>query len=163
MTNENTINAASAYGPGSIPKEKFEFVQLDTTIKDERLKTKAVSYFGDAWRRFTRDKSAVVAFALILVLLLFAIIVPIFSHYDVQFRDDYYRHITPRLGIFRSSGFWDGGKTITQNEAGYLYLSAIGQESGQNVIMKVKKEYTDANGEKRYDLRVDTYYQIGYI
>ena len=163
MTNDKTINTAASFAQGSIPKEKFKFVQLDTTIKDERLKTKAVGYFGDAWIRFRKDKSAVVAFILILILLLFALIVPIFSHYDVQFRDDYYRHITPKLGLFENAGFWDGCKTISTNEAGYRYLNAVGMESNQPAIKKVVKEYIDANGEKRYELRVDTFLQVGFI
>ena len=162
MTNEKTINPGQ-YGPGSIPKEKFEFVQLETNIRDERLKTKAIGYFGDAWIRFRKDKSAVVAFVLIMVLLLFALIVPFISPYDVQFRDDYYRNITPKLSILAKSGFWDGGKRMTQSEDGYLYLKAIGYESGQDVILKEYKAYVDDSGVKRYDVRVDTYYKIGYI
>ena len=59
-----------------IPKEKFQFVQRGDRIHDEKLQTKAVGYLGDAWNRFRTNKSAVVAFILILVLLLFALIVP---------------------------------------------------------------------------------------
>ena len=48
-----------------IPKEKFSFVQREDRIHDERLQTKAVGYLGDAWNRFRRNRSAVVAFILI--------------------------------------------------------------------------------------------------
>ena len=71
----------------NIPKEKFEPVKREGKIHDERLQTKAIGYVGDAWIRFRKDKSAVVAFCLILVLALFAIVVPIFSSYTVTFRD----------------------------------------------------------------------------
>ena len=68
-----------------IPKEKFKFVQKDERIHDEKLQTKSVSYLGDAWLRFRKNKSSVVAFCLIVFLLLFAIITPFVSPYTVQF------------------------------------------------------------------------------
>ena len=147
----------------NIPKEKFEPVKREGKIHDERLQTKAIGYVGDAWIRFRKDKSAVVAFCLILVLALFAIVVPIFSSYTVTFRDPYYRNIMPRAGIFQNLGFWDGGRRLNQAEAGYQYLNAIGQETGKSAIMKIYREYTDAQGQKRYDLRVDSYNQIGFV
>ena len=52
-----------------IPKEKFNFVQRDAQISDEKLQTKTVGYLGDAWNRFRTNKSAVVAFILIMILL----------------------------------------------------------------------------------------------
>ncbi|MBQ4450895.1 MAG: ABC transporter permease [Clostridia bacterium] len=146
-----------------IPKEKFKRVEREGRIHDERLQTKAIGYLGDAWIRFRKDKSAVVAFCLILLLALFAVIIPIFSSYTVNFRDPYYRNILPRAGLFQNAGFWDGGKRLTQNEAGYQYLNAIGQETGKPAVMKVYDEFTDAQGQKHYKLRVDTYYQIGFV
>ena len=55
-----------------IPKEKFAFVQKEERIHDEKLKTKSISYFGDAWIRFRTNKSAVIAFSLIMLLLIAA-------------------------------------------------------------------------------------------
>ena len=56
----------------AIPAEKFQFVQQNQALHDERIKTKPIGYFKDAWLRFVRNKSAVVAFALILILVLAA-------------------------------------------------------------------------------------------
>ena len=67
-----------------IPPEKFRFIRSEERIHDEKLKTKPIGYFKDAWLRFRKDQSAVVAFALIMILLLFSLIVPFFSHYDVN-------------------------------------------------------------------------------
>ena len=55
-----------------IPKEKFAFIHKDERIHDEKLQTKSISYLGDAWLRFSKNKSSVVAFCLIVFLLLFA-------------------------------------------------------------------------------------------
>ena len=79
-----------------IPKEKFAFVQKEERIHDEKLKTKSISYFGDAWIRFRTNKSAVIAFSLIMLLLLFAVIVPFVSNYTVAFRDGYYKTVLPK-------------------------------------------------------------------
>ena len=72
-----------------IPKEKFAFIHKDERIHDEKLQTKSISYLGDAWLRFRKNKSSVVAFCLIVFLLLFSIITPFVSPYTVQFRDGY--------------------------------------------------------------------------
>ena len=135
-----------------IPKEKFEFVQRGDRIHDERLQTKAVGYLGDAWNRFRRNRSAVVAFCLIVVLLLFALIVPVVSHYTITFRDGYYKTVLPKNEWLAGSGFWDGGKKEKQNTAGYLYLNSIGQENGKSAIMKIYDSFEDSTGETFYNL-----------
>lgn len=146
-----------------IAKEKFSFVQRTDRIHDERLQTKAVGYLGDAWNRFRTNKSAVVAFVLILVLLLFALIVPVISNYTITFRDGYYKTVLPKADIFKNSGFWDGGKRETQNEAGYLYLKAIGAENGKSAVMREYGSFNDSTGAKFYDLRIDSYNSVGYV
>ncbi|MBQ8136195.1 MAG: hypothetical protein IJ174_02065, partial [Clostridia bacterium] len=151
------------YQMTSIPKEKFAFVQKDARIHDERLQTKPVSYLGDAWNRFRTNKSAVVAFVLILLLLLFALIVPPTSNYTVSFRDGYYKTVLPKCELFQNSGFWDGGKRERQSSAGYEYLNSIGQENGKSAIMKIYSSEPDATGETYYDLRMDTYNMVGYV
>ncbi len=45
-----------------IPQEKFAFIHKDERIHDEKLQTKSISYLGDAWLRFRKNKSSVVAF-----------------------------------------------------------------------------------------------------
>ena len=146
-----------------IPREKFSFVQRDERIHDERLQTKAVGYLGDAWNRFCRNKSAVVAFSLIIILLLFALIVPFVSHYTINDRDGYYKTVLPRNDLFRNAGFWDGGRNDKQNMAGYLYLKAIGYENGKSAIMKEYDSFTDSTGETYYNLRIDSYNSVGFV
>lgn len=89
-----------------IPQEKFAFIHKDERIHDEKLQTKSISYLGDAWLRFRKNKSSVVAFCLIVFLLLFAIITPFVSPYTVQFRDGYYKSVLPKNTLFENAGFW---------------------------------------------------------
>ena len=147
----------------NLPKEKFTLVQRDERIHDERLQTKPVSYLGDAWNRFRTNKSAVVAFILILLLLIFALVVPVISNYTVGFRDGYYKTVLPRNEWFKDSGFWDGGKRERQSSAGYAYLNSIGQENGKSAVMKIYSQQEDSTGETYYDVRMDTYNMVGYV
>ena len=57
-----------------IPQEKFEFVSKDKKIHDQKLDTKPIGYFKDAWIRFRKNKSSIVAFGIIMFLVLFAIV-----------------------------------------------------------------------------------------
>ena len=146
-----------------IPAEKFTFAQLDTKIHDTKLETKPIGYFKDAWLRFRKNQSAVVAFSLIVILLLFAIIVPYVSNMTVTFRDGYYKTVLPKNPLVAGLGFWDGGASQQESQSGYDYLNSIGVETGRDIIMKVKDTFVDATGSTYYNLKVDSYLKVGYV
>ena len=54
----------------NIPKEKFEFAQLNDTLHDKKLETKSRGYFADALLRFKKNKSSIAAAYIILFLVL---------------------------------------------------------------------------------------------
>ena len=145
-----------------IPAEKFRFVQQSEKIHDEKIKTKPIGYFKDAWLRFVKNKSAVVAFILIVILVLFAVIVPFFSRYDVSFRSGYYKTMQPRNEWFVGSGFWDGGSVENLNEESFQAVRAIGVETGRNTILKENRVYQDSTGSTYHEARVDSYARVGY-
>ena len=145
-----------------IPAEKFRLIRQDEKIHDEKIQTKPIGYFKDAWLRFVRNKSAVVAFALIVILVLFAIIVPFISEYDVSFRSGYYKTIQPKNRLFAPLGFWDGGRRETQNQESFEATRAIGRETGRDVVMKEYRSYVDGQGITYHDVRVDSYYRVGF-
>ena len=146
----------------NIPKEKFTFAQKEKTLHDTKLETKPIGYFKDAWLRFRKNKSAVVAFILIMILALFSIIVPFISHYDVTFRDGYYKTMLPKSNLLSGLGIWDGTRTVRENQNGYEYLNAIGAETGRNPVIKDLGTVTDGTGTVYHDLKVDSYYRVGF-
>ena len=146
----------------NIPAEKFTFAQRDARIHDTKLETKPIGYFKDAWLRFKKNKSAVVAFSLIVILLLFAIIVPFVSHYDVSFRDGFYKTVLPKNSFFAQFGIWDGCTKKQETQGGYDYLHAIGQETGRTVVVKDIDHTVDANGLPYYTMKVDSYAMVGF-
>ena len=79
-----------------ISKEKLVFHTNDTKLHDLKLDTKPVSYFKDAFYRFTRNKASIFAAFIIIFLVLFAIIVPFFTPYEVSHQDEKFRYTLPR-------------------------------------------------------------------
>ena len=143
-----------------IPKEKLRLVQKDRRITDQKLETKSIGYFKDVWLRFKRDKSAVVAFVLIMILLLFSMFVPFFSKMNVSFREENFSYMLPKA--FSNTGFWDGTFETEQSQGGYDIIRGIGMESGLSPIAGKVESYTAADGTTRYKFRQDSYYTPGY-
>ncbi len=149
----------------NIPAEKFRFATTEGRLHDLKLETKPVSYFQDAFRRFCRNKSSVVAAIIILVLVLYSIVVPLFCEnaYTKALTDtDYlqYSKLRPKSQMFSWAG-WDGCKTVNiVNQAQYNKYNAIGIETGLNPIANVKKTWEE-DGKTYYALKIDTYYNLG--
>ena len=57
----------------NIPVEKFQFATRNDLLHDSKFETKPVSYFQGAFKRFSKNKGAVVGGIVITVLVLFAI------------------------------------------------------------------------------------------
>ena len=151
-----------------IPASAFEFVPMEGRMHDKKLETKPVGYFRDAFNRFCRNKSSVVAAIIILLLVLYAIVVPIFCEttYSRALTDTNYLNYTklppkiPFLGV-------DGCTDKTINETTYIQLKAIEQETGLKPIAEIYKEkYQNANASKKsffYDVKVDNYQNMGMV
>ena len=151
-----------------IAPEKIRFADPSRHIHDERIETKQIGYFRDAWNRFRKNKSSVVAAIIIVILLLYAIFVPIFceTSYSLALRDTTYltytkllpkNRLTTKLGL----DFWDGCRNMTVGVAQYNYYNAMSEETGHDVITKVYDEYA-SSGRTVYDVRVDSYIANGF-
>ena len=147
----------------NIPKEKLQLAVRGEKISDKKLDTKAMGYFADAFRRFKKNKSSVLAAIIIIIQLLFAIFVPMVSNYNVTFRDGFYSFCLPKCEGLEWLG-WDGCRTeVEKNQAGYDYLASIGYEYGDSAVVEIVKKYNDPlTGNAMYDLRVDTYTKVGF-
>lgn len=149
-----------------IPKEKLQFVQREERIHDLKFDTKPVGYFLDAWYRFRKNKSSVVAAIVILILMLYAIFVPIFSSYGFLFMDPYYSYALPKCELTAKLGFWDGCKKETINQVQYDYYSGIpgAIEKVYNVREgKDKRKGKEGRTVTKYDVKRDTYDSVGYV
>lgn len=149
-----------------ISPEKFVFHSTDENLHDNKLETKPVGYFRDALNRFARNKGSILAFCIIIVLVLFAVITPILSPYTVAYHDAYYKFIMPKNQLFYDMGieFWDGGTEKEVNKQTYDMYRGIEQETGRRVIMNepaiVTEEYM-GKARELYKFRLDSYNAVG--
>ncbi len=156
-----------------IPASAFDFVPMDGREHDKKLESKPIGYFRDAFNRFCRNKSSVVAAIIIIVLMLYAIIVPIFceTNYSRALTDTTYLQygkLPPKvewLGI-------DGTTVEKVNENTYNRMRAIGIETGLDPIVEiVRDKHEDSTSSTKvsakksyfYDVKVDEYYNLGMM
>lgn len=145
-----------------IPAEKFVLVQQDETIHDLKFETKPIGYFKDAWLRFSRNKGSVVAACIIGMLLLFAIFVPIFSKYDVNYKDGFYTYTLPRSEFLSKFGILKGYSKYTYNQQSFDYYNAI-----PGAIVKIHDTYEGPGPRNTkttyYKVTIDSYARTGYV
>jgi len=146
----------------NIPKEKFKFANRNDLHHDSKFDTKPVSYFQGAFRRFSKNKGAVVGGIVIAILVLFAIIAPFFTPFQPAYYDMVYAYVTPKSNLFANNDidFWDGCRVKDTNYLGYLKDYALAEETGREVIKN--GEYTVSEDGSNYSYRYDTYYGVGF-
>ena len=146
----------------NIPVEKFQFATRNDLYHDSKFETKPVSYFQGAFRRFCKNKGAVVGGVVIAVLVLFAILAPFFTPFQPAYYDMVYAYVTPKSNLFANSNidFWDGCREKKTNYIGYLKDLALATETGREVIKN--GEYEVSEDGSNYSYRYDTYYGVGF-
>ncbi len=146
----------------NIPIEKFQFAKRNDLYHDSKFETKPVSYFQGAFKRFSKNKGAVVGGVVIAILVLFAIFAPFFTPFQPAYYDMVYAYANPKNPLFVESGidFWDGCKEKETSYIGYLKDLAIATETGREVIKN--GEYEVSEDGSVYSYRYDTYYGVGF-
>ena len=146
----------------NIPIEKFQFAKRTDLYHDSKFETKPVSYFQGAFKRFSKNKGAVVGGIVIAVLVLFAIFAPFFTPFQPAYYDMVYAYVTPKNNLFVNSGidFWDGYKEKETNYVGYLKDVALATETGREIIKR--GEYEVSEDGSTYSYRYDTYAGVGF-
>ncbi len=150
----------------NIPAEKFRFTN-NRSSSDEKFKTKQIGYFEDAWHRFRKNKSSIVASVIILVLVIYAIVVPMFCEttYSKSLTDTTYLTYTkllPKTKHLQWLG-WDGCHKVQLTENNLNYYRAIEEETGFDVVRKVFGQETTEDGRVLYDAKLDSYTSNGFL
>ena len=156
-----------------IPQEKFAFAQLDAKLHDTKLETKTRSFFADALLRFKKNKSSVIAAYILAFLVLFTIVAPIISPYDMTDKDQVYTNAPPfvRSIADMNLGIFDGAVTrSSQNEVQMNYWKGIATETGMDPVIKVVGTVATTakyRGQDRttysYTLETNKYYETGIV
>ena len=145
----------------NIPVEKFQFAKRVDLQHDSKFETKPVSYFQGAFKRFCKNKGAVVAAVVIAILVLFAVIAPLCTPYTPAYVDPLYGSARPKNNLFaEATNFWDGCRVKETGYAGVMRDYALGLEINKEVIKNNTWE-TSADGTV-FTYRYDTYYGVGF-
>lgn len=86
----------------------FEFAQKDDRIFDKKFDTKPTTFFKDALKRFVKNKSSVVASAILLILIGVSIVVPFADKNDITTNIDTLAYLPPKWFNVNGAHFMDG-------------------------------------------------------
>jgi len=156
-----------------IPKEKFEFAQMDKDIHDKKLETKTRSFFADAMIRFKKNKSSVIAAWILLFLVIFAFLSPIVSPIDYKLKDKRFINSPPFVREIAEMGLgiFDGAVVHeSQNETQMNQWKAIGLETGYDPVVEIlgtTETTVKVRGQDKitysYKMSTNRYYDTGVV
>ncbi len=102
---ENLTNDA----PIEVTQEDFSFIDTNSIQHETKFETKPTTFLKDSLKRFSKNKSSVVAAIILGTLLLLSIFVPLIDQNDVSVAHPDYTYLEPKL-FPSGTGFWDGTK-----------------------------------------------------
>lgn len=160
--------------------DKFKIIGMVDAEQTEKSAHKSVGYFKDAWGRFKKNKASILALVIIICILLFALLTPLFQiTHPMDFLDPYYAKMSPRVSWVRNTfGVLGGGRKYNLTERRLVYLFGIGvgaasKEGDTPAFSEVDKEYLPildyeysklgAGGKTMYRALVDSYLEVGFI
>ena len=98
-----------------IRESDFKLVDNSKRVHEQKFQTKPTTFFRDSLKRFSKNKSSVVAAGILGTLLLLSFFVPLFSggaNNDNSQQYAYRAYLEPKL-FNAGTGFWDGTKKWT--------------------------------------------------
>ena len=90
-----------------IPQEKLVFARSGEKRIRQTSADRSVGYLEDAWNRFRKNKASIVAAVIILLIVLYALAVPLLGISEQM--DTYYKRKGARVSWLAPLGIADGG------------------------------------------------------
>ena len=91
-----------------ISDDDFTLTQIDESVHEQRIQTKPTTFLKDSLKRFSKNKSSVVASYILGALLLMSFIVPLVDTSDTKKPHPEETYLSPKLFDNTGLGFWDG-------------------------------------------------------
>ena len=137
----------------SVDTSKLTLVQLDETIHDQKFEGKPVGFLKDAAIRFCRNKSSLVAFVIIAIMIFLAIFGPNFNEYGYndQYGDN--KNLPPKIPGICELGIFDGTRWLTNRRGDQLDNA---EKYPNDCIIKTRPAGV-VKGIQMYDVKVDYY------
>ena len=153
----NSINGIPYESPRPAREDDFELLQLGADLKDAKFESPPIGFFKDATLRLAKNKAAVAALVIILVVSAMAVFGPMMTAYafDQQFVD--YQNMPPRIPLLAPLGIADGSRVLENRRADGLSDT---EKYPEGCILKVMNRRT-VNGVEMVDVKVDYYRYSG--
>lgn len=94
-----------------IKAEDFVISDENKVVHEQKLQTKPTTFLRDSLKRFSKNKSSVVASIILGLLLLLSVVVPLADQSDVSVSHPEAVYLEPKL-FNAGTGFWDGTKNF---------------------------------------------------
>jgi oligopeptide transport system permease protein len=133
----------------NVDKSQFEFVQAEKKIYDKKFETKPVGYFQDAMIRFGKNKTNVIATAILFLLIGLSIFVPILSTKNAEVLEERLAFLPPRVPLLEKIGIFDGTiKRVDQP----VNMTTIDPVTGLGMPVDVAPEYVVMDTLENYEV-----------
>lgn len=147
-----TTGESSSAAPAPISPQEFAFVSR-REIKDERFQTAQIGFFKDALIRFSKNKASILAFSVICVIILLALVGPLLTGYGFNDQRVDRVNMPPRIPYLERFGIADGTRLLLNRRVdGLNDLSRYPEGS----IVEVRNRRT-MSGVDMADVVVDYY------
>ena len=90
-----------------ITDDDFALTEVDSTVHEQKFQTKPTTFAKDAFRRFKKNKSSVVATFILGGLIVLSLAIPVFDRNNVKDSNPNEIYLSPKL-FEAGTGFWDG-------------------------------------------------------
>ena len=158
--------------------ELFDFANRESRC-EENTEYVSHGYLYNSYLRLKSRKSSMIPAIVIIVIILFGLLTPLFYIGKSNSMNSYYAKKPPRVVLFDDENLVIGGTRVKNyNKKAYIRLLAIGigcdvendrissenvNVSWQNPVKRLLKTNTSADGGELYRARVDTYLDVGFI
>lgn len=145
-----------------IDKNKFKFVNTDASFYEEEdsIAGESVSYYRDAFNRFKRNKSSVIAAIILSVVLFFTVFGPHMKSYDLPNTNPdataHFKELPPKIRGLEHLGIFDGSKRINGRDKAFI------DQLPEGIVLKTY-EINLVQGKEMVDVKVDYYRYIEYV
>ena len=141
----------------AIPVDSFAMVQDSDQIMDEKFQTKPIGFFKDAMIRLSKNKVALLSFAMIMLIIIGAYLVPAISGYTYTEYVLEAKDLPPKIPGLEKLGICDGTRILEKRRVDGLEDK---ERYPEGSIIEIVKEY-ELKGIPMCDIKVDTYKMAG--
>ena len=141
----------------AISADSFAMVQDSDQIMDEKFQTKPIGFFKDAMIRLSKNKVALLSFAMILLIIIGAYLVPAISGYTYTEYILEAKDLPPKIPGLEKLGICDGTRILEKRRVDGLEDK---ERYPEGSIIEIVKEY-ELKGIPMCDIKVDTYKMAG--